>query len=723
MESHGAADRIAVMIDADNTRPAYADEVLGEVAKYGDPTIRRVYGDWTNPHLTQWARKLNRLGLRAMHQNAYTSGKNSTDLALVIDAMDLLYDGNVEAFALVTSDSDFTSLAHRLRESGKKVYVLGENKAPESLRNACDKFIDLAVVADRPGEGEDTDDAEDDTDGSGTDAPSINLQSALTRAVNAVSDDEGWALLPALGNQLIRTHPSFDARNFAGPGARLSTLITAQPYLETSGNGNALRVRLKGRKPARPEGATRRRPTRRCPTRRRPPRRRPRLRRRRSPPPSARRSGRRARRPDASQLRHGRNRPARRRRRTAMTLTATRSRTAGLLTALTMTALLAACSADDSGSDAVSGDVSGETSSETSSGSSGELVRELGRRRLVGRLHRVVRRVERAGRPDRPGDAALGHLQRHRLARRQGRPGDPPGRAARSSTRRAARSPTRPPRPTPRATPPTCGWWCGCRAGSSARRCPRWSRSGCCAPPTAAPRTSPPRSSTTASASARRRPASARRAAARRRPRPQGRHLDRVAAHRPAGRAGLAEVPAVVAGRPDVAVDHHRRHLQPTRSSRTSPRRSGRRASSPGSTAARRPWGRCSPIVTTMVGALLPFAAWPSCSGCRSGSSYDVAGPPRRGRPPRRRADMTRPTPAAPGVGRESGRGFCPRVYASASVHPQAGTRSGTGSSVGSALSSPRPRVSGRNRAQVSEIAATAHVVARDPPQASRRRG
>jgi uncharacterized protein (TIGR00288 family) len=249
MESHGAADRIAVMIDADNTRPAYADEVLGEVAKYGDPTIRRVYGDWTNPHLTQWARKLNRLGLRAMHQNAYTSGKNSTDLALVIDAMDLLYDGNVEAFALVTSDSDFTSLAHRLRESGKKVYVLGESKAPESLRNACDKFIDLALVADTSDDP--TTDADDEVEsGAGSESPRINLQSALTRAVNAVSDDDGWALLPALGNQLIRTYPSFDARNFAGPGARLSTLITAQPYLETSGSGNALRVRLKGRKPA-----------------------------------------------------------------------------------------------------------------------------------------------------------------------------------------------------------------------------------------------------------------------------------------------------------------------------------------------------------------------------------------------------------------------------------------------------------------------------------------
>ena len=247
METSGGADRIAVLIDADNTRPGYASEVLSEVAKYGTPTIRRVYGDWTDSHLTQWSRKLNGLGLRAMHQNAWTAGKNSTDLALVIDAMDLLYDGNVEAFALVTSDSDFTSLVHRLRESGKTVYVLGENKAPESLRNACDKFIDLAVVADSDGDEEDDASSEADADhATDTATPRINLQSALTRAVNAVADDEGWAALPALGNQLIRTHPSFDARNFAGPGARLSTLVADQPYLETSGPSNALLVRLKG---------------------------------------------------------------------------------------------------------------------------------------------------------------------------------------------------------------------------------------------------------------------------------------------------------------------------------------------------------------------------------------------------------------------------------------------------------------------------------------------
>lgn len=250
MENSGQADRIAVMIDGDNTRPAYADEVLSEVAKYGKPTIKRVYGDWTNPHLTQWARKLNSLGLRAMHQNAFTKSKNSTDLALVIDAMDLLYDDNVEAFALVTSDSDFTSLAHRLRESGKIVYVLGENKAPDALKNACDKFIDLEVVQDdKRSDADEPAIAEPDDESDAAPAPTINLQSALTRALNAVSDDEGWASLGALGNQLNRTHPSFDARTFGGSGARLSTLVAAQPYLETSGSGNGMRVRLKGTAP------------------------------------------------------------------------------------------------------------------------------------------------------------------------------------------------------------------------------------------------------------------------------------------------------------------------------------------------------------------------------------------------------------------------------------------------------------------------------------------
>lgn len=242
MDANASSDRIAVLIDAENTRSAYADEVLYEVAKYGNPTIKRVYGDWTNSHLTPWARRLNSLGLRAMHQNAFTKSKNSSDLALVIDAMDLLYDGNVDAFALVTSDSDFTSLAHRLRESGRTVYVLGENKAPDALKNACDKFIDLEVVQDeKSSDPEETPGVEDDAPG-----PPINLQSALTRALNGVADDDGWATLASLGNQLIRMYPSFDARSFGNSGTRLSTLVADQPYLETSGSGNAMRVRRKG---------------------------------------------------------------------------------------------------------------------------------------------------------------------------------------------------------------------------------------------------------------------------------------------------------------------------------------------------------------------------------------------------------------------------------------------------------------------------------------------
>lgn len=246
MDANVSSDRIAVLIDGENTRAAYADEVLSEVAKYGNPTIKRVYGDWTNSHLSPWARRLNSLGLRAMHQNAFTKSKNSSDLALVIDAMDLLWDDNVEAFALVTSDSDFTSLAHRLRESGKTVYVLGEKKAPDALKNACDKFIDLEVVQD--GKKSDVDEAaaDDQVDGDDAPAPTINLQSALTRAINAVGDDDGWATLALLGKQLNRTYPSFDARSFGDSGTRLSTLVADQPYLETSGSGNAMRVRRKG---------------------------------------------------------------------------------------------------------------------------------------------------------------------------------------------------------------------------------------------------------------------------------------------------------------------------------------------------------------------------------------------------------------------------------------------------------------------------------------------
>ena len=242
MDTDSSAVRIAVLIDADNTSPKYAEGILDELAKYGTPTIKRAYGDFSSQRLSGWTRELNVRAIRAMHQNAFTVGKNSTDSALIIDAMDLLYAGNVEAFAIVSSDSDFTSLAVRLRESGMTVYGLGRRRTAASLQNACTKFIELENL------GEDGDDA---VSGEVADAPEeepapkLNLQSVLTKAVNATADDDGWTGLSTIGNHLARSHPSFDPRSFGH--AKLSSLVADQPYLETTGAGNDTRLRLKGK--------------------------------------------------------------------------------------------------------------------------------------------------------------------------------------------------------------------------------------------------------------------------------------------------------------------------------------------------------------------------------------------------------------------------------------------------------------------------------------------
>ena len=236
--------RIAVLIDADNVSPSHAAAILEELARYGTPTIKRAYGDWTTGRLAGWKQELNRLAIVPVQQFAYTVGKNSTDSALIIDAMDLLWAGNVEAFALVSSDSDFTRLATRLRESGKKVYGLGARQTPESLRKAVDQFIyldlldrdlDPEVTPEEPEPHEPTDQAS-----------GINLESALVRAINATSGDDGWVDLGVLGQHLSRAHADFDPREFGF--RKLSALVEAQPYLETTTEGRALRVRLKGKR-------------------------------------------------------------------------------------------------------------------------------------------------------------------------------------------------------------------------------------------------------------------------------------------------------------------------------------------------------------------------------------------------------------------------------------------------------------------------------------------
>ena len=190
------ATRLAVLIDSDNTTASLTTELLDEIAKYGTPTVKRAYGDWTTQALVRWKEQLARHAIQPMQQFAYTSGKNSTDSALIIDAMDLLYAGNLEGFVIVSSDSDFTRLATRLRESGMTVYGLGERKTPDAFVAACDRFIYLDLLREEP------------------EAPTTklpNLKRLLSTAISGTSKDDGWSqsrrgrLLPDQESRRVRS--------------------------------------------------------------------------------------------------------------------------------------------------------------------------------------------------------------------------------------------------------------------------------------------------------------------------------------------------------------------------------------------------------------------------------------------------------------------------------------------------------------------------------------
>ncbi len=221
------AARLAVLIDADNAQPAIVDALLAEIAKYGTAHVKRAYGDWTTGSLRGWKDQLLAQSIQPIQQFAYTRGKNSTDAAMVIDAMDLLYSGRFDGFCIVSSDSDFTRLAARIRESGPIVYGFGERKTPKPFVAACDKFtyVENLTYAETTTEptGEPLARA---TRASGTQLKADTaLVSRLRNAVEAASDDDGWAPLASVGQIITNQSPDFDSRTYGY--AKLSDLMAA----------------------------------------------------------------------------------------------------------------------------------------------------------------------------------------------------------------------------------------------------------------------------------------------------------------------------------------------------------------------------------------------------------------------------------------------------------------------------------------------------------------
>jgi uncharacterized LabA/DUF88 family protein len=237
------ATRLAVLIDSDNTTASLSTELLEEIAKYGTPTVKRAYGDWTTQQLVSWKEELLRHAIQPVQQFAYTRGKNSTDSALIIDAMDLLYAGNLEGFVIVSSDSDFTRLATRLRESGMTVYGLGRRSTPAAFVAACDRFIYLDLVSQEPQEAAPR--ASDDEEP----APTLpNLKRILSTAIGSTAKDDGWSNLSEVGSYLSKSHAAFDPRDYGH--TKLGELVRAEPYVEVKDvpgptGLNQLWVRLK----------------------------------------------------------------------------------------------------------------------------------------------------------------------------------------------------------------------------------------------------------------------------------------------------------------------------------------------------------------------------------------------------------------------------------------------------------------------------------------------
>ncbi len=208
--------RLAVLIDADNVPYSNVKEMLEEIAKYGTPTFKRIYADWTKPTVSGWKNVLLENAITPIHQYSYTSGKNATDSSMIIDAMDILYSGRVDGFCIVSSDSDFTRLATRLREAGMKVIGIGEKKTPVSFISACEKFIYIEILkkVDEAPKSLGKHSPKNAAAQNSISKADKDLKKLISASINDLADDNGWAFLGDLGNLILKKQPDFDPRNF-----------------------------------------------------------------------------------------------------------------------------------------------------------------------------------------------------------------------------------------------------------------------------------------------------------------------------------------------------------------------------------------------------------------------------------------------------------------------------------------------------------------------------
>ncbi|MEQ8546814.1 MAG: NYN domain-containing protein [Cyclobacteriaceae bacterium] len=224
---------MAVLIDGDNIPSAHVKEMMEEVAKYGNPTIKRIYGDWTRPGLAKWKNLLLENAINPIQQYGYTTGKNATDSAMIIDAMDILYSGKVNGFCLVSSDSDFTRLATRLREAGMQVIGIGEKKTPNPFIVACDRFIYIEILKKQTEEKPEQKEVPEQS----VDTITKKELGLIAATINDLSDEDGWAFLGDVGSLLQKKQPNFDSRNYGFE--KLTPLIKSTGQFEIEQRENS----------------------------------------------------------------------------------------------------------------------------------------------------------------------------------------------------------------------------------------------------------------------------------------------------------------------------------------------------------------------------------------------------------------------------------------------------------------------------------------------------